>query len=158
MGRVYRVSFKEVSVSAEQDFVQITGPASGSLILIRRQWVFPAHTAIISGQSFALESRYLPATVTIGSGGTTGITPDKLDPGDATAGTTTCATNNTTEASTNGTAVVLYEGGCHYYQGHEHIFATPPVIANGTAFVFSLVSTPSAAVVLSGGVEFEELG
>ena len=157
MGRRYRVTFEGVGVSAAQDLVQITG-ASGKMMLILRHWVGCTDTSLATGQMLELRARFLPATVTVGSGGTTGITPSKNDPGDAACSSSTCATNNTTPATTNGTAVKLYENGCHLYQGDNWRYDSPPVIGPSEAFVFELLSTVSGTVHLSGGVEIEEMG
>lgn len=157
MPRKYQVTFSGVSVSAAQDLVQITG-ASGRLFRILRQWVGVTDTSLATGQALKLRARFLPATVTVGSGGTTGITPSKIDPGDAACSSSTCATNNTTQATTNGTAVVLYANGVHLYQGENWTYTQPPIIGPSEAFVFELLSTVSGTVTLSGGVDFEELG
>lgn len=157
MGRIYHVSFSVVTISAAQDFVLITG-ATGKMCRILRQWVMCADTTLPTGQGLSLRSRFLPATVTAGSGGTTGITPSKNDPGDAAASSTTCGTNNTTQATTNGTAIVLGTWGCHLYQGFDWRFDQPPVVGPSEAFVFELLSTPTGTVKVSGGVEFEEIG
>jgi hypothetical protein len=157
MSRRYKVLFAAVSVSAAQDLVQIIG-ATGKIIRIIRQWVDCSNTSLATGQNLSLRSRFLPATVTVGSGGTTGITPSKYDPGDAACSSTTCATNNTTQATTSGTAVSLYQGGCHLYQGHNWAYDTPPPIGPSEGFVFELLGAPSGTVNLSGGVEIEETG
>lgn len=157
MGRIYRVTFSQVSVAAAQDLVQITG-ATGKMMLILRHWVGCSNTTLATGQMLSLRSRSLPATVTVGSGGTTGITPSKNDRGDATCSSTTCATNNTTQATTSGTAVVNYLRGVHLYQGDEWYYQKPPPIGPSEAFVFELLSTVSGTVALSGGVELEEIG
>lgn len=157
MGRFYNVTFSNVSVAAAQDLVQITG-VSGKIILIHRAWVGVTNPSLATGQAMALRARMLPATVTVGSGGTTGITPSKQDQGDAACGTSTCATNNTTQATTNGTAVVLYANGCHLYQGDKFQPVKPIPIISGAAFVWELLSTVSGTVNLSGGVTLEEIG
>lgn len=157
MGRFYRVTFKGVAVSAAQDLVQITG-ATGKMMRILRHWVGITDTSVATGQMIQLEGRFLPATVTVGSGGTTGVTPSKNDPGDAACSSSTCAINNTTQATTSGTAIVTYENGCHLYQGDNWRYDNPPVVGPSEAFVFSLISTVSGTVHMSGGVEIEEIG
>lgn len=155
MARAYRVTFVGVTVSAAQDLVQITG-ATGKYMRILRHWVGCTNTTLATGQGLNLRARFFPATVTVGSGGTTGITPSRNDVGDAACSSTTCATNNTTQATTNGTAIILYANGCHLYQGDNWRYDNPPVIGPSEAFVFELLSTVSGTVNLSGGVEFEE--
>lgn len=155
MARAYRVLFTAVTVSAAQDLVMITG-ATGKRMRILRWWVGCPTTTLAAAQGLSLRARFLPATVTVGSGGTTGITPAKNDPGDATCSSTTCATNNTTPATTSGTAIVLYSNGCHLYQGDNWRPDNPPEIGPLEAFVYELLSTVSGTVTLSGGVELEE--
>src|SRR4051794_5105874 len=104
MPRIYTVSFENVSVSAAQDLLQIKG-ASNKVLRILRRWVSATDTTIPTAQMLRLRERFLPATVTDGSGGST-PTPAKRDQGDA-AATFTALANNTTPATTNGTAVVL---------------------------------------------------
>lgn len=157
MPRPYQVTFEGVAVSAAQDLVQING-ATGKFYQILRHWVGCTDTSVATGQMLQLRSRFLPATVTNGSGGTTGITPSKKDPGDAAASNSTCLTNSTTKATTNGTAVTIYEQGCHLYQGDNWRYDNSPIVGPSEAFVFELMSTVSGTVHLSGGVEIMEWG
>lgn len=157
MPRTYRVSFVGVTVSAAQDLVQITG-ATGKMMKILRMVLGCKDTSVATSQMLSLRARLLPATVSVGSGGTTGITPSKNDPGDAACSSSTCATNNTTPATTNGTAVILYANGVHLYEGENFRFDDPPRIGPSQAFVFELLGGPSGTVNLSGFVEFTEEG
>ena len=126
------------------------------MFIIRRALVFCPDTTLATGQNLSLRARFLPATVTVGSGGTTGITPSKNDPGDAACSSTTCATNNTTQATTSGTAVILGTWGAHLYAGSDQPFDCP--IGPSEAYVWELLSTVSGTVKLSGMVEFDEFG
>lgn len=155
MSRIYSVTFENVSVSAAQDLLQIKG-ASNKVLRILRRWVGATNTTIPTGQMLRLRERFLPATVTDGSGGST-PTPVKHDQGDAAASFTALA-NSTTQASTNGSAVILYATGCHIFNGFDDIHDDPPTITPGTSYVFELLSTVTGTVNLSGGVEVEELG
>lgn len=155
MARRYAVTFEEVSVSAPQDLVEIIG-ASGKMVRIIRYWVSATATTLPTAQNLSLRCRYLPATVTSGSGGSS-PTPRKLDQGDA-AATFAAKTNSTSKATTNGTAVTLAEDGCHIYAGCDKVFTAPPTVPVSTSFVFELLSTVSGTVALSGGVEVEEIG
>jgi hypothetical protein len=156
MSRIYRVTFEAVAVSAAQDLVQIIG-ASGVMVRIRRCWVGATDTTLPTNQQISLRCRFLPATVTNGSGGSA-PTPQKVDPGDA-AAAATAKTNSTTPATTSGTAVVLDEQGTNLYAGLDISYVgAGPCVPASTAFVFELLSTVSGTVHLSGGVEFEEIG
>jgi hypothetical protein len=155
MSRIYSVTFENVTVSAAQDLLQIKG-ASNKMLRILRRWVGATDTTIPTGQMLRLRERILPATVTDGSGGST-PTPVKHDQGDA-AATFTALANNTTPATTNGTAVVVYTAGCHIFNGFDDIHDDPPTVIPNASYVFELLSTVSGTVHLSGGVEVEELG
>jgi hypothetical protein len=158
MSRIYRVSFEGVAVSAAQDLVCIPGSAAGKTVRILRRAVGATDTTIPTSQMLQLRERFLPATITLGSGGTTGITPSKNDPGDSTCGITTAQTNCTTKTSTSGTPVTLWENGAHIYNGFDDPVLNPYPVQNGEAYVLELLSTVSGSVHLSGYVEFEEFG
>jgi hypothetical protein len=155
MPRAYAITFENVAVSAAQDLIQVTG-ASGKIFRPIRAWVKATDTTLPTAQMIRTRCRFLPATVTNGSGGST-PTITKLDPGDAGASITALA-NNTTQATTNGTALVLDEGGDHIYSGYDVTFAVRTPVGPSEAFTFELLSTVTGTVHLSGGVIVEEFG
>jgi hypothetical protein len=155
MGRIYRVTFDAVNVTAAQDLIQING-AAGKMLRILHRWVAATDTTIPSAQMLQLRERYLPSTVTNGSGGTS-PTPQRTDPGDA-AASFTALVNSTTKATTSGTAVQLFATGAHIFNGYDDTVIAPYPIGPSEAYVFELESTVSGAVHLSGGVEVEETG
>ena len=159
MARKYVVPFENVTVSAAQDLLQITG-ATGKMLQIERIWCYADSEsgALPTAQLLAFRARTLTATVTNGSGGTT-PTISKVDPGDASASFTALA-NNTTKATTSGTAIVQEESGAHIYSGHDVSFPLnrQPPIGPGEAFVYELLSTVSGTVTLSGGAWVSEIG
>lgn len=155
MPREYTVNFPPTTVSAAQDLVAIYG-ATGKMCRILRCWVASTDTTLDTGQMLSLRLRFLPATVTPGSGGSA-ATPQALDPGDASA-SFTAAVNNTTKATTNGTASILEENGCHIYSGYDVHYSKPKFVGPSEAFVFELLSSVSGTVNLSGGVLVEESG
>lgn len=155
MPRIYKVMFEGVSVAAAQDLLQIEG-AAGKMLRILRRWVKNTDTTLATAQMLELRERFLPATVSNGSGGST-PTIAKNDPGDAAASFTALA-NNTTKATSSGTAVVLWEGAEHIYNGFDDVHMNPPPIGPSESYVFELLSTVSGTVHLSGGVEVEETG
>ena len=155
MSRIYKVTFENVAVSAAQDLIQIKG-TSNKMLRILRRWVGSTDTTIPTGQMLRLRERILPTTVTDGSGGTT-PTPAKTDQGDAAASFSALA-NNTTQASSSGTPVVVYATGVHVFNGFDDIHDEPPTVISTSSYVFELLSTVSGTVHLSGGVEVEEIG
>jgi hypothetical protein len=155
MGRVYRVLFENVTVSAAQDLALIVG-AAGKQLKIRKQWVSATNTTLPTAQMLQFRGRFLPATVTNGSGGAA-ATPRPVDAGDA-AATFTARVNDTTKATTSATAVVLEQNGGHIYNPYECVFQAPPQVGPSQAYVFELLSTVSGTCAFSGGVEVEEIG
>lgn len=155
MPRTYSVTFEEVACTAAQDLVQIKG-AAGKMLRILRQYVALTDTSPPTNQQFALRSRFLPATVSDGSGGTT-PTPRPFDPGDAAASFTALA-NSTSKATTNGTATILEENGANSFAGYDYMFPRPPVIGPSESFVFELLAATTGTPHLSGGVVVEEMG
>jgi hypothetical protein len=146
-----------VAVTAAQDLIQIkNASASHKTCRILRRWVGATDTTIPTGQMLRLRERILPSVVSDGSGGTT-PTPVKHDQGDA-GNTFTAFANNTAQATTNGTAVVIYATGVHIFNGFDDIHDEPPTLADAQSYVFELLSTVSGTVHLSGGVEVEEIG
>lgn len=149
MPHKYTVLFDNVSVSAAQDLISLKCGASNP-IRILRYWVGLTDTTIATSQSIRLRARYLPATVTQGSGGST-PTPGKLgnqtDPGS----NTTAHANDTSQATTGGTAVVLDAVGVHIYNGYDSAVAgrDPIDIAVSAGFTWELESTVSGTVHLS---------
>lgn len=157
MGRIYDVTFDNVTVTAQQDLMQIKN-ASGSnkMLRILRRWVSSVDSTAPTSQMLRLREKLLPATVTDGSAGTT-PTPVKVDQGDA-AATFTALANNTTQATTSGSAVVLYATGCHIFNGFDDIHDQPPTVAPAQSYIFELEAAPNGTVHLSGGVRVEEIG
>jgi hypothetical protein len=155
MSRLYRVTFEQVLISAAQDLFQING-ASGKMLRILHRNIGATDTTLVTAQSLALRERLLPSSVSNGSGGTT-PTIYKTDSGDA-AASFTALVNNASKATTTGTAAVLFETGCHIYNGYDDEFDVPPVIGPNQAYVFELLSTVSGTAHFSGSVLVEEIG
>ena len=155
--RIYTVETTNVSVAAAQDLCQVIG-AAGKIVRVRRVFVGATNTTLVTAQALSLNATFLPATVTNGSGGSS-PTFKPLDPGDAAASVTAKA-NNTTPATTNGTAVVLQAWGVHIFAGLDFTFPADarPVIGPSESFVFGLLSTVTGTVNLSMVVEVEETG
>ncbi len=155
MPRTYSVTFENVAIAAAQDLVQVKG-AAGKTLRILRQSLACVDSTLPASQTLRLRSQFLPATVTDGSGGSS-PTPEPLDPGDAAASFTSKA-NNTTQASSSGTATTLEANGCHIYSGYDYAFPRPPVIGPSESFVFALMTAPAASTHFSGSVVVEESG
>ena len=155
MPRTYAVTSEEVACSAPQDLAQIIG-AAGKTLRIMEVTAAMADTSPPTNQQLALRCRFLPATVTNGSGGTS-PTPQPFDPGDASASFTAKA-NSTSKATTNGTASILREDAANSFAGYSYMFPRPPVIGPSESFVFELLSTPVGTPHISMTVVVEESG
>ncbi len=157
MGRIYTISTLNVAVSAAQDLVQVIG-AAGKMVKLRRVSVGATDTTLPTAQMMELRCRFLPATVTNGSGGTS-PTAEPVDTGDAAASVTAKA-NSTTPATTSATAVLLQAWGVHIYAGLDYTFpaASQPTCGPSESVTFELLSTLSGTCHLSTTVEVEEIG
>jgi hypothetical protein len=157
LGRIYKVTFENVAVSALQDLFQIKG-AAGKILRVKRWIVGASDSTLVTAQSLRFRCSYLPATVTDGSGGTS-PTPRLTDPGDA-AATFTAKANNTTQASSSGTEVTLDVWGKHIFEGLDHIYplGTEPVVNPSTSVVLELLAAPTGTTHLSGEAVVEEIG
>jgi hypothetical protein len=155
MSRINRITFEAVTITAVQDLLGIR-PAAGKMIRILHRWIGATDTTLVAAQSIALRERFLPATVTPGTGGTTPSIV-ALDPGDSVSNATVWV-NATAKATTSGTANLLWENGCHIWTGYDDDLDAPYVIGPLEAYVFELLSTVSGVVHLSGGLTFEEIG
>lgn len=155
MPRNYTVTFDNVSVAAAQDLFQIKG-AAGKTLRILRASVSCVDTTLPASQMLRLRAQFLPATVTDGSGGST-ATPQPVDPGDA-AASFTCKINNTTQATSSGTASTVETNGFHIYSGYDYAFPKPVTVGPSESFTLGLMAAPAASVKLSGTCLVEESG
>lgn len=160
MGRAYAVPFMNVSIAAVQDLFYIK-PAADKICIIEAVYFANVGIAADAGDAqeemLRVEGIRLPATVTVGSGGTA-PTPGPFAVNDTAAGFT-ARVNDTTVATTSGTAVTLHPDGWNVRI--PYTWMPPPehriVVANAQAFVFRLNSTPTDAILTSGVCIVREL-
>jgi hypothetical protein len=153
-GRMYSISFADVSVSAAQDLINVTATANMAFRIHRIEL---GQRTLTAWESKPVKLVRLPATVTAGSGGSV-VTPARLNNGDA-AATVTAHANDTTPATTSGAAATLMARDWEFLNGLLVVF-TPderPVIAPGQAVQLNLPTAPSAATLMSGTMLIEEL-
>lgn len=154
-GRVYTTGFSNVSVSAVQDLIAVYAGSSKIFGLLS------FNIGQITGTTVAnlrYRIRYLPTTVTAGSGGSAG-TIKPIVPGDA-AATITSRINDTTPATTSGTAVDLWDDVFNTINGLLWVPPTPsrtPICGLSGAIILSLDTAPGSAMVMNGSVTVEEL-
>lgn len=148
------MSFSNVTLSAVQDMLAVY--AGSSKIFA----VLSVNIGQVTGTSVAnqrIRLRYLPVTVTAGSGGSAGTLKPFVS-GDA-APTITGRINDTVQATTNGTAVDLWDDQWNIINGFlwvPPIPSRPPVIGISGAFIVSLDTAP-ATIVSNASVTVEEL-
>jgi hypothetical protein len=163
LGRAYVLTFENVTVTAAQDLFYIK-PAADKICLI--EWAYIANVGGTADAGDAQEEdlriviNRLPATVTVGSGGSASATGtlNALAVND-TAASFTGRTNDTTPATTSGTARTLHADGWNvrvpfvYAPAPEHRIP----VANAEAVVVKLLSTPADALSISGTLIVREL-
>lgn len=154
MGRVYSLSFSDVAVSAAQDL--LIAQASSSVPIAVHSVTLTQKT-LTAWEAKNVRIRRVPATVTLGSGGST-PTPRPLLKNDAAAGGTYHA-NDTTPATSSGTIVDLHSEEWNFLNGFYYLPPPEdrPVIGVSEAVTVKLDTAPSAAMTCSGTIVFEEL-
>lgn len=153
-GRIYTMSFTNVTLSAVQDLLCVY--AGSSKIFA----VLSVNLGQVTGTSVAnqrVRIRYLPATVTAGSAGSAGTLKPFVS-GDA-AATITGRINDTTQATTGGTAVDLWDDQWNIINGFlwvPPIPSRPPICGLSGAITVSLDTAPST-ITANGSITVEEL-
>lgn len=155
MARVYTVSFENVTVTAAQDFFEITPADDHPVILLGLTIDQFSDTGDTAEE--LLRYKIIRGHATSGSGGSA-PTPRPLDPGDAAAGFA-AEVNNTTIAST-GTAVDLVAGAFNIRSGLA-IFWPPelcPMANQGNStIVVRLMAAPADSLTMSGTLYIAEV-
>src|ERR1044072_7052875 len=135
-GRIYTVGFANVTLSAVQDMIAIYAGASKIFAVLQ------VNIGQVTGTSVAnqrIRLRYLPTTVTTGSGGSA-VTPRPYVSGDA-AATITARQNDTVQATTSGTAVDIQSDAWNIVNGYifvPPVLSRPPINGISGAFIASL--------------------
>lgn len=160
LGRLYTVEFHGVAVSAQQDFFYIK-PAADKICILEAVYLNNAAGTTDAGDAkedfWRIEYVYLPATVTVGSGGNS-FTPNPIAVNDAAAGFT-ARINDTTKATTSGTALNRHSDGMN--SRVPYIYMPPPEhrnnFANAAALCVRLMTTPNASTTMNGTAYVREL-
>jgi hypothetical protein len=160
LGRLYVVEFHNVSVTAQQDFFYIK-PAADIICFVEEIKLAVAGGTADAGDAqeelYDIELIRLPATVTAGSGGTV-FTPTPMARNDS-AASFTAHTNDTTVATTSGTALNIDSDGMNSRSPYLYLPAPEhrPVVANANAIVSRLKTTPADAVLMNGRALVREI-
>lgn len=163
IGRGYALTFENVAISAAQDLFYIK-PATDKVCILEAVYLSNVGGTADAGDAqeelLRLVINRLPATVTVGSGGSASATGtlNALSTNDTAAGFTG-RTNDTTPATTSGTARTLHADGWNVRV--PYVWMPPPenriLVANAEAVVVKLLSTPADAVSCSGTCIVREL-
>lgn len=160
IGRAYAVEFHAVAITAQQDLFYVK-PTTDKICVIEAVYLSNVGGAADAGDAqeelYRVEMIRLPATVTVGSGGNS-MTPNPLSTNDTAAGFTG-RINDTTVATTSGTALNVHSDGWNVRIPYAYM--PPPehrvLVANAQAIVFRLVTTPADSVTCSGTMIVREL-
>lgn len=157
MPRVYAVTFEDVAVSAQVDFVEISPADDKPIALIYAE--LSQNTELGDAAEEQLRLKIIRGHATSGSGGSS-ATPVPLNPSDTAAGAS-AETNNTTIAST-GTAVDLYAGTWNVRTPwiwqptpEQYIHCSQGA---GIRLVVRLMAAPADSIDISGTFYFMEMG
>lgn len=151
-GRLYTVTARNQSLTAQVDFVYLKPAADKPIWLEKFKVVVAGGTADAGdAQEELLETQliYLPSTVTAGSGGAS-FTPNPINPADSAAGFT-ARTGDTTKATTSGTSVdkdldmLNNRIGTYELLAPEHRIYCP----SPAALALRLNTTPADAIIMS---------
>lgn len=162
-GRLYSLTFENVAIAAAQDLFYIL-PAADKICVIEAFYLSNVGGTADAGDAqeeiLRLVINRLPATVTVGSAGSASAT-GTLNPMlvNDTAASFTGRTNDTTPATTSGTARTLHADGWNVRI--PYVWLPPPehriLVANAQAVVFKLLSTPADSVTCSGTALIREM-
>lgn len=162
-GRSYAVEFHAVALTSaggDQDLFYVK-PAADKVCVIEAVYLSNVGIAADVGDAqeelHRIEIMRLPATVTVGSAGAS-MTPNPLNTNDTAAGFT-ARTNDTTVATTSGTALWLHSDGWNtripfvWMPPPEH----RPIVASAQAIVVRLASTLVDDITCNGTCIVREL-
>jgi hypothetical protein len=153
--RIYVASFDNVTVTAIQDVFALKAGTANGIVL---HHIMLSAGAVTAAAEVRLRLKRLPATVTIGSGGSA-PTIQFADSGDTKASTlANLRANDTTQATTSGTAQILLPWQWNVLNFFEHL----PVpedrehFAAAEACVLDIPAAP-ASTVISGFIKWAEV-
>lgn len=137
MSEIFTIVENNIAVSAVQDILAAYAASTKKLQLLAVELAANGQTTV---GNYPIRVRYLPATVTSGSGGAA-VTPHNVNPSGA-AASFTSRRNDTTQAVTGGTAVDVIATQFNPINGYYWQAPVPvgdePKADLSTAFVLSL--------------------
>jgi hypothetical protein len=155
--RLYTISFESVSVSAVQDLFALKCSSSNGAEIRR---ISLSAGGVTSPAEIRLRLKRLPSTVTIGSGGSTPTVQKVSSRNGQSSLMSNARTNDTTQASTSGTAQTL---AVWQWNVLQEFLEVPPTEGerwecdSSEALIFDLVAAPGSATTLSGYIVWKEV-
>jgi hypothetical protein len=152
--RIYKTTFENVTISAVQDIFSLkAGAANG----VEIHQIDLSAGGVTAPAEIRLRLKRLPATVTQGSGGTS-PTVNAADSGDTKASTATVHANDTTQATTSGTAATLGVWQWNVLLPWQYLPAPEDrdVCQAAEAWILDIPGAPASTVV-SGTIAWREL-
>lgn len=152
--RVYSTFFENVTITAVQDVFSLKAGAANGIELHQ---IDLSAGAVTAAAEIRLRLKRLPATVTAGSGGTAPVM-SPTDSGDTKAATATARANDTTQATTSGTAIVLQAWQWQVLNSFTYLPAPEDreVIQAAEELVLDIPAAPASTVV-SGTIKWREI-
>lgn len=152
--RVYKAMFDNVTISAVQDVFLVK---AGSVNGVELHQIDLSAGGVTSPAEIRLRLKVLPATVTNGSGGSA-PTIYPADSGDTKSATATVRANDTTVATTSGSARILQAHQWNVLMPWQYLPAPEDreVIQAGEALVLDIPGAPASTIV-SGTIAWREL-
>jgi hypothetical protein len=152
--RVYSTFFENVAIAAAQDIFLLKAGAGNGVELHQ---IDLSAGGVTAPAEIRLRLKRLPATVTNGSGGTA-PTMSATDSGDTRAATATLRVNDTTQATTLGTAAILQAHQWNVLLPWQYLPAPEDreLIQASEALVLDVPGAPASTVV-SGTIKWREL-
>ncbi len=153
-GRFYNIPIDGVAVSAPQDLFGLLATANMAF----QVWeLYLGQKTLTTAEMRQIVCKCMPATATVGSGGSA-ATPRKLGGSGDTAATFTARINDTTPQTTGGTAEVVYSD-VWYFTNQNFIWLprkTGRIIQPSQGFVVNLPTAPSGSMTVSGNLVVRE--
>lgn len=152
--RAYSIQFNNVTVAALQDLIALY---CGANMACELHGFTIGQVTGTTVQNLRFSIKRLPATVTSGSGGSV-ATPQKILRGDV-AATATARVNDTTQATTSGTAAIIHADALNTVNGYQFFWPAQdaPTFGPNEAAILSLDQAPASGLTMSGTLYFGEL-
>lgn len=153
--RIFCIVAESITVTTVRDLFYVKASATNGLNLRR---ISLSASSVVSAAEINLRLKRLPANVTVGSGGSA-PTIQRVQSRMPFAALSAARTNDTTQATTSGTAVILANWNWNVLMDFLEVPATVEERWNAEAneaLVFE-IATAAASTTLSGTMVFEEV-